>query len=39
LIAVGLYDASDPALPRLSLDTDSGDQVILSLDLEADDLE
>ena len=38
-IAVGLYDASDPALPRLSLDDDSGDQVILPIYLETDDLE
>jgi hypothetical protein len=38
-IAVGLYDASDPALTRLPLDDGSGDRAILPLHLEADHLE
>jgi hypothetical protein len=41
-IEVGLYDASDPTLPRLSLDDGSGDRVTFLLRyplLEANDLE
>jgi hypothetical protein len=38
-IEVGLYDASDPALTHLPLADGSGDRAILSLHLEADDLE
>ncbi len=38
-IAVGLYDAGDPALNRLPLGGGSGDRVVLPLRLEADDLE
>jgi mannosyltransferase len=38
-IAVGLYDASDPALSRLLLGDGSGDRAILPLHLEAGDLE
>jgi hypothetical protein len=38
-IAVGLYDAGDPALSRLLLGDGSGDRAILPLHLEADDLE
>jgi hypothetical protein len=38
-IEVGLYDASDPALPRLSLKDGSGDRTILPIRLEVDDLE
>jgi hypothetical protein len=38
-IEVGLYDADDPALPPLPLADGSGDRAILSLHLEADDLE
>jgi hypothetical protein len=42
-VEIGLYDASDPALPRLSLANGSGDRVILPLHLnpsvEAEGLE
>jgi hypothetical protein len=38
-IEIGLYDASDPALPRLSLGDGSGDRAILLFHVEADDLE
>ncbi len=39
LLEVGLYDAGDPALPRLSLSDGSGDRAILPLHLEAGNLE
>ncbi len=39
LIAVGLYDASDPALARLPLSDGSGDRVILPFQVEAGALE
>jgi hypothetical protein len=38
-IEVGLYDAGDPALSRLSLEDGSGDGVIIPFNVEADDLE
>ncbi len=38
-IAVGLYDAGDPALSRLPLGDGSGDRAVLPLHLEAGDLE
>jgi hypothetical protein len=38
-VEIGLYDAGDPALPRLSLADGSGDRALLPLHLEAGDLE
>ena len=38
-IEVGLYDAGDPLMPRLSLEDGSGDRVVLPLHLEASNLE
>jgi len=38
-IEVGLYDAGDPAMPRLPLKDGSGDRVVIPFEVEADDLE
>ncbi len=38
-LEVGLYDTSDPALPRLPLKDGSGDRAIIPFRVEADDLE
>jgi hypothetical protein len=38
-VKVGLYDASDPGLPRLPLEDGSGDGALLPLRLEATALE
>ena len=38
-IEVGLYDAGDPAMPRLPLKDGSNDRVVIPFEVEADDLE